>query len=292
MARKTRASAADATSVGDPSTERTSESPAPYNMLGHTAPFRRPITDVPRMHWTAGKGGGGKTATATSLHSLLAGSGIATVLARQAMAQPTDDRSVVLFDLDVANPSFQRYFDLPAEQVCGTLDAFLMGQLLQHTLLPILANGYSILGDLGGSGEVSGFDFVEENGLSELLGESVVSHAMIGSLDSVGTAQSIASRAPHMPVILYLNHKEPELRMVLNNRASRDLLDEVLALPNVLGALDLPDLRAAFAISSRTFKTLHDATSHDELSLIERQICRAALQRLKVAFAPAAAWMP
>ena len=135
-------------------------------------------------------------------------------------------------------------------------------------------------------------DFTEENGLSEILGESVVSHAMIGSLDSVGTAQSIALRAPHMPVILYLNAKEPELRMVIGDPDSRQLLDKVLALPNVLGAIDLPDLRAAFAISSRTYKTLYDAVSHEKLSLIERQICRAALQRLKTAFAPAAAWMP
>ena len=292
MARKTQAPTADPHLIAKISAGPVSEKLRPYNLLGHTQPFRRPTTDVPRMHWTTGKGGGGKTATMTIIYSLLASSGVATILARRAMAEVATDRDVVLFDLDVANPSFQRYFGLPTEQVCGTLDMFLMGQLLQQKLLPILANGHSILADMGGSGEVSSLDFIEENGLSEILGENIVSHAMIGSLDSVGTAQSIALRAPDMPVILYLNGKEPELRMVLHDSASRKLLEEVLALPNVLGALDLPDLRAAFAISSRTFKTLHDATSHDGLSLIERQICRAALQRLRMAFAPAAAWMP
>ena len=292
MARKTQASTPDPQPNAETSAEPVLEKPGPYNMLGHTEPFRRPTTDVPRMHWTIGKGGGGKTTTLTIIYSLLASSGVATMLAQQARMQTATDPSIVLFDLDVANPSFQRYVDLPSEQVCGTLDMFLMGQLLQHTLLPILANGHSILADLGGSGEVSSLDFIEENGLSEILGESIVSHAMVGSLDSIGTAESIALRAPHMPMILYLNQKEPELRMVLNDPASRKLLDGVVALPNVLGALNLPDLRAAFAISSRTFRTLHDATSYDKLSLIERQICRAALRKLEVAFAPAAAWMP
>ena len=290
MARKTQSSTELATMTNG-SVERTPEL-VPYNILGHTAPFSRPHNVTPRLHLAVGKGGGAKTATMTARHSLLSRSGIGTVLAKEALVQGASGRSVVLYDLDVANPSYQRYYSLPDDQVCGKLDSFEMGQLVQTTFMPILAMGHSILGDLGAQGEVAWLDFIEENGLSEILGESVVSHVMIGSLDSVGTAQSVAQRSPHTPVILYLNAKEPELRMVVNDRHCRELLDEVVALPNVLGALDFPDLRAAFAISSRTYKTLYDATCDDKLSLIERQICRAALDRLETSFAPAAAWMP
>ena len=264
-----------------------------YNLLGPTEPFSTPKPPRARLHLRAGKGGGAKSSATNTHADLLRAAGAASAWTDIRGTLPAvEGATYTLFDLETANPTLGRYHPgLPEHQKCGTLDPYQMGNLLQYRLLLLAEQDWTVLVDLGGQGEVPVLDFVEENDLSHLLGEGLVWHVPIGSLDSVGTADSIARRSPATPVILYLLQKEPELGMILNDPYARKRLDDVLKLPNVLGALDFPDLRAAFSISSRTSRTLLDVPSYEKATLLERQICRTALARLQAAWNPAVEWL-
>lgn len=269
------------------------DGPKSYNLMGHTDPFRPPQLYKARVHLRGGKGGGAKSANTNNHENRLRnGGGVVTWTNPRGELLPVEGAPYTLFDLETANPTLGRYHErMPEHQICGTLDLHAIGDLLQYRILPLAEQGCTVLVDLGGQGEVPVLDFIEMNGISPLLGEALVWHVPIGSLDSVGTADSIATRSPDTPVILYLLEKEPELRTVLSDPRCRRILDGVLAHSNVLGALDVPDLRAAFSISSRTSRTLLDVQSYEKASSIERQICRAAFNRLQATWSPAAAWL-
>ena len=265
----------------------------PYNRLGHTKPFRPPNLQKARVHIRAGKGGGAKSAGTNTHADLLRAAGATTAWTDFRGALPhVEGPKFTLFDMETANPTIGRYHpDLPEHQQCGTLDPHQMGRLLLYDILPLTEQGWTVLVDLGAQGEVPVLDFTEENDLSHLLGEDLVWHVPVGSLDSVGLAENLSQRSPATPIILYLLQKEPELEMVLGDPRARELLDNVLAQPNVLGALDFPDLRSAFSISSRTSRTLLDVPSYEKATLFERQICLTAFRRLQAAWKPAAEWL-
>ena len=247
----------------------------PWHLLKNKRPARSPARKVHRINLPAGKGGLGKTTLTNLLGSVAAFSA----------------RQIEIYDLCSANPSAKRLFKLGPDRLRGSLDKTEIGQTVMNDLYPHLENS-SVIGDLGGSAEVPLLDFLQENELLDFLGEQLLFHVLIGPLDSIGTARSIATRAPGTPVVLYLNHRDKELRMVIDDPKRRALLDALIALPNVVAVLELPDLSTPLTICSRVSSTLHDAATHPDLSLIERAVCSGAMKRVDALFAPIREWLP
>ncbi len=245
-----------------------------WKLLGKPIPFCAPKTKSFRMHFAAGKGGLGKTMIASIMSSHY----------RQMKCQ------LDIFDLCSSNPSSRRYFKLKEDRVRGSLDKDLIGEVIRDEIYPLLQKR-SVFGDLGGSAEVPFLDYIDESGLSELFGEQMVLHVPIGPLDSVGTAISIAQRAPATPIVVYLNHRDRELRMVVRDLKRRKVLDTLLATANVIGVIEIPDLTAALTICSRISAIPFDATTSDELTPIERAMCQGAMRRIEEILAPLDAWL-
>ncbi len=245
-----------------------------WKLLGMAKPFRPPVIDGFRMHFTVAKGGVGKT----------------TLTCMVASRYERLNRSLEIFDLCSANPSSKRFFKLKDNRVRGSLDKDTIGEVIRDEIYPLLQN-VSVLSDLGGSAEIPLLDYCEESGLSEFFGEQMVFHVPIGPLDSVGTAISVAQRAPFTPIIVYLNHRERELRMVVRDRKRRELLDSLVALPNVIGVVEIPDLGAALTICSRISVIPFEATQSSKLTPIERAMCQGAMRRIDDVFAPLDAWL-
>lgn len=245
-----------------------------WKLLGMSKPFRPPVIDGFRMHFLVAKGGSGKTTLTCLIASRYGGL----------------DRPLEIFDLCSANPSSKRFFKLKENRVRGSLDKDTIGEVIRDEVYPLLQK-VSALGDLGGSAEVPLLDYLEDSGLSEFFGEQMVFHVPIGPLDSVGTGISIAQRAPFTPIIIYLNHRDKELRMVVRDRERRKLLDELMALPNVIGVVEIPDLSAALTICSRISEIPFEATQSPKLTPIERAMCQGAMRRIDEIFKPLDAWL-